>query len=127
MNFANKYRSKDGSYDCLIPVRGGKDSFYTSHILKYKYKMNPLTITFSPSLYTSWGFSNFKAWIDAGHDNYLVTPNTKIHRLLTRFSLETILFSTIYTWTKITTSKIASAFNIKLVFYGESKLNMETV
>ena len=85
--------------------------------------MNPLTITFSPSLYTSWGFSNFKAWIDAGHDNYLVTPNTKIHRLLTRFSLETILhpFQPFILGQKLLPPKIASAFNIKLVFYGENE------
>ena len=30
----NKYRSTDGSYDCLIPGSGGKDSFYQAHVLK---------------------------------------------------------------------------------------------
>ena len=33
----DKFRSKDGSYDVIIPGSGGKDSAYTSHILKYKY------------------------------------------------------------------------------------------
>jgi len=33
----DKFRSKDGSYDCLVPGSGGKDSFYASHILKTKY------------------------------------------------------------------------------------------
>ena len=41
----NKYRSRNGSYDCIVPGSGGKDSFYTAHKLKYDYKMNPLTIT----------------------------------------------------------------------------------
>ena len=31
----NKYRSRNGNYDCLVPGSGGKDSFYASHILKY--------------------------------------------------------------------------------------------
>ena len=85
--------------------------------------MNPLTITFSPSMYTSWGYNNFKAWVDAGHDNYLVTPNTKVHRLLTRISLENILhpFQPFILGQKLLPPKIASAFNIKLVFYGENE------
>ena len=29
---------KDGSYDCLVPGSGGKDSFYASHILKQNLK-----------------------------------------------------------------------------------------
>ena len=41
----DKYRSRNGNYDCLVPGSGGKDSFYASHILKYKYNMNPLTVT----------------------------------------------------------------------------------
>ena len=37
-------------------------SFYASHILKTKYKMNPLTITWAPTLYTDWGWRNFQKW-----------------------------------------------------------------
>ena len=33
----DKYRKSDGSYDCLIPGSGGKDSAYQAHVLKYKY------------------------------------------------------------------------------------------
>ena len=47
-----KYKSNNGSYDCLVPGSGGKDSFYTSYILKYKYGMNPLTVTWAPNIYT---------------------------------------------------------------------------
>ena len=32
----NKFRREDGSYDCLVPGSGGKDSFMTAHMLKYK-------------------------------------------------------------------------------------------
>ena len=49
----DKYRSKDGSYDVIVPGSGGKDSFYAAHILK-KYNMNPLTCTFAPNIYTEW-------------------------------------------------------------------------
>ena len=32
----------------------GQDSMYAAHLLKYKYIMNPLTVTFSPIQYTEW-------------------------------------------------------------------------
>ena len=39
----DRFRKNDGGYDVVVPGSGGKDSAYTSHILKYKYGMNPLT------------------------------------------------------------------------------------
>ena len=44
----NKHRRNDGGYDIVVPGSGGKDSAYTSHLLKYKYGMNPLTVTWAP-------------------------------------------------------------------------------
>ena len=60
----NKYRKNDGSYDCLVPGSGGKDSAYQAHVLKYKYGMNPLTVTWPPILYTDYGLKNWKNWLD---------------------------------------------------------------
>lgn len=37
----DKHRKSDGSYDCIVPGSGGKDSFYASHILRNKYGMHP--------------------------------------------------------------------------------------
>ena len=48
----NKYRSVDGSHDCIVPGSGGKDSIFQSIVLKEKYGMNPLTVTWAPHIYT---------------------------------------------------------------------------
>src|SRR3972149_1192428 len=40
----DRYRRFDGCYDCIVPGSGGKDSCFASHLLKTKYKMNPLTV-----------------------------------------------------------------------------------
>ena len=122
-DLCNKYRKSDGTYDCIVPGSGGKDSFYASHILKTKYNMNPLTITWAPTLYTEWGWRNFQKWIDAGHDNYLITPNNKAHRILTRLSLDLLLhpFHPFILGQKSLAAKIALAFNIPLIFYGEDE------
>ena len=75
IDLCDKYRRKDGYYDCLVPGSGGKDSVFISHILKNKYGMNPLTMTFAPHIYTEWGWKNMQSWIASGVDNYLFTPS----------------------------------------------------
>lgn len=119
----DKHRSKDGSYDCLLPGSGGKDSFYAAHILKNKYGMHPLTVTWSPHVYTTWGWKNFQSWIHAGFDNYLMTPNGRIHRLLTRLAVDNLLhpFQAFMFGQKSLAPKMADLFNIPLVFYGENE------
>ena len=42
----DKHRKNNGDYDCLIPVSGGKDSTYQVYVMKEKYNMNPLCVTF---------------------------------------------------------------------------------
>ena len=122
IELCDKYRSKDGSYDCLVPGSGGKDSFYQAHVLKYKYNMNPLTVTWAPHLYTDWGWKNFQSWIHAGFDNILVTPNGRMHRLLTRLATENLLhpFQPFIIGQRHLAAKMAAQYNINLIFYGES-------
>jgi len=122
LELCNKYRSKDGSYDCLVPGSGGKDSFMQAHLLKYKFNMNPLTITWAPHIYTDWGWRNFQRWIHAGFDNILVTPNGLQHRLLTRLSTEKLLhpFQPFIIGQRHLAAKMAAKYNINLIFYGES-------
>lgn len=123
IELCNKYRKTDGSYDCLVPGSGGKDSFYAAHILKYKYGMHPLTVTWAPHMYTPWGQENFQAWIHSGFDNYLCTPNGKVHRLLTRLAVENLFhpFQPFILGQKQLAPKMAALFNIPLVFYGENE------
>jgi N-acetyl sugar amidotransferase len=119
----DKHRKNDGSYDCIVPGSGGKDSFYASHILKTKYGMHPLTVTWAPHVYTKWGWKNFQSWIHAGHDNYLMTPNGRVHRLLTRLSTELLFhpFQGFMFGQKSLAPKMALLFDIPLVFYGENE------
>ena len=123
IDLCNRHRKSDGSYDCIVPGSGGKDSFFASHILKSKYGMHPLTVTWAPHIYTDWGWRNFQSWIHAGHDNYLMTPNGRVHRLLTRLSTELLFhpFQAFMFGQKALAPKMALLFNIPLVFYGENE------
>jgi len=120
----DRFRRDDGQYDCIVPGSGGKDSFYASHILKTKYGMHPLTVTWAPHIYTEWGRRNFDRWIHAGHDNYLMTPNGRVHRLLTRLSTELLLhpFQAFIFGQKALAPKLARQFGIPLVLYGENEV-----
>ena len=119
----DRHRSKDGSYDCIVPGSGGKDSFYAAHLLRYKYGMNPLTVTWAPHIYTEWGWKNFQAWIHAGFDNFLHTPNGRAHRLLTRLAVEKLFhpFQAFMFGQKSLAPKMALLHKIPLVFYGENE------
>lgn len=119
----DRYRRNDGSYDCVVPGSGGKDSFYAAHMLRTKYGMHPLTVTWAPHIYTDWGWKNFQSWIHAGFDNFLCTPNGRIHRLITRLAVENLFhpFQPFMFGQKALAPKMALLHKIPLVFYGENE------
>lgn len=120
----DKYRKSDGSYDCVVPGSGGKDSAMAAHLLKYKYGMHPLTVTWPPILYTDYGYKNFKNWIEmGGFDNITFKPNGKAMKLLTKLSIENLFhpFQTFILGQKNLAPKIAAKYQIPLIFYGENE------
>lgn len=120
----SRFKSNDGSYDVIVPGSGGKDSAYTAHILKYKYGMNPLTVTWAPHLYTDIGFKNFQEWMHTGGlDNILYTPNGKLHREMTRNAFCNLLhpFQPFIVGQRIIGPAMAKKFGVKLVMYGENQ------
>lgn len=119
----DRHRRTDGAYDCIVPGSGGKDSFYASHVLKYKYDMHPLTVTWAPHIYTDWGWRNFQRWIDSGFDNQLFTPNSRVHRLLTRLAMDVLLhpFQAFILGQKNLAPKMSALYKVPLVFFGENE------
>lgn len=118
----DQHRRSDGQYDCIVPGSGGKDSVYASHVLKYKYGMNPLTVTWPPILYTDYGLRNFRQWIQVGgFDNISFNQNGKAIRALTRLSIENLFhpFQTFILGQKQLAPKIALKYKIPLIIYGE--------
>ncbi len=119
-----RFKSNDGSYDVIVPGSGGKDSAFTSHILKYKYGMNPLTVTWAPHMYTEAGFKNFQNWMhEGGLDNILYTPNGKLHREMTKNAFHNLLhpFQPFIVGQRIIGPAMAKRYGVKLVMYGENQ------
>jgi len=115
---------KSHGYDVVVPGSGGKDSAFTAHVLKYKYGMNPLTVTWAPHLYTDIGWKNFQNWSHVGGlDNILFTPNGRLHRHLTKLAFDNLLhpFQPFIVGQRVIGPLIAQKFGIPLVMYGENQ------
>lgn len=120
----DRHRRQDGEYDCIVPGSGGKDSAYAAHVLKDRYGMHPLTVTWPPLLYTDIGWKNFRNWIEVGGlPNLTFKPDGRVHALLTRLGLENIFhpFQTFILGQKGLAPKVALRYKIPLIFYGEQE------
>tara|TARA_A200000113_G_scaffold47289_1_gene38699 strand:- start:1405 stop:2583 length:1179 start_codon:yes stop_codon:yes gene_type:complete len=121
IKLCDKHRSKDGSYDVIVPGSGGKDSNYVAHMLKDKYNMHPLIVTWSPHIYTDIGRKNLTAIIDSGFDNILITPDGSVHRKLTKAAFIEMgdPFQPFIFGQYSAPFRVAIQYKIPLVFYGE--------
>lgn len=119
----DRFRRKDGSFDVIVPGSGGKDSVMAAHILKFKYNMHPILVTWPPHIYTRVGRRNFESWLNSGFANYTYWPNQKVHRLLTKLAFLNLVhpFQPFIIGQKNLAPKLSVGFNIPLVVYGENE------
>jgi len=119
----NKFRSKDGSYDVVVPGSGGKDSGFVAHQLKHRYGMNPLCVTWAPFGWTNIGWKNLQNFVGAGFNNIIAQPDQKIHQKLSRLSFELVgdAWQPFAFGQKAWAFHIADKFDIKLNFDGENR------
>lgn len=120
----DQHRRNDGRFDVIVPGSGGKDSAFVSHVLKYRYGMHPLTVTWAPHIYTDIGWKNFQNWLrKGGFDNILFTPNPRVHATLTRLAFLNLLnpFQPFIIGQKTLAPKVASQYGVPLIVYGENQ------
>lgn len=120
----DKYRKDDGSYDCVIPVSGGKDSYFLVHILTQEMGMHPLLVTVMDGFtHTNVGVHNLRNLIETFKLNhYLYTINYNLFKRATRIAFEEtgealkFIEYAIYT----IPTRFAQRFGIPFVVYGEN-------
>lgn len=120
-DLCSQYRSKAGHADVLVPGSGGKDSTFAAHVLKERFGMHPLTVTWSPHMWTDVGWRNFQRWT-AIADNVLVTPNRRVHRLLTRLSFlkRTHPFASFVIGQRLVAPRLSVKLGIPFCAYGDA-------
>lgn len=117
----NSHRSLHGTFDCLVPVSGGKDGSYVSYNLKYKYGMSPLAVTVTPPLPTALGEQNLKAFINCGYNHISINPDYEMMRRLNKAGFIN-KGSPYHGWLctiETAVVRLALQLNIPLIFYGE--------
>lgn len=118
----DRHRSKDGSFDVVVPGSGGKDSAFVAHQLKTRYGMHPLSCTWAPFEYIPIGFRNLQSFTRSGFSNVLGTPDGLVHRKLSKLCFIYIGDA----WQPFTYGQkawafhVASRFDVGLIFYGEN-------
>jgi len=119
----DEYRAKDGKrYDCLIPVSGGKDSFYQVHLLKVVYKMNPLLVTYNENNETELGKRNIQRMKEVfGCDYYNFTPSIHVLKTMNRIGFRKMGDPDMHAHMGINSVpiQIAVKFDVPLIIWGE--------
>lgn len=84
IDLVEEYKS-DSNYDCIIPVSGGKDSYFAAHIAK-EHNLNALLVTYHSNSYLEEGEYNLKRMKEVfNFDHIIFSPKEstliKLHRL----------------------------------------------
>ena len=118
----DRFRSKDGDYDVVVPTSGGKDSGFVASLLRDTYGMHPLCACFAPFRRTEIGQRNFDAFKSAGFTVIEGHPNEQLHRKLARLYFEEHgdHWGPFGLGQMVWPHQVAQRYNIGLVFYGEN-------
>jgi N-acetyl sugar amidotransferase len=112
---------KQGGFDLIVPVSGGKDGSYVTHTCRTRYGLNPLCVTVHPPLRDEIGYRNLENFKKAGVSLIEVNPPYESMRILNKRGFIEH-GRPLYGWTTaIFTSviRIAKSFDISLIMYGE--------
>lgn len=118
-----RYRCRDGSrHDCIIPVSGGKDSYFQTHVIKYEFGLNPLLVTYNGNNYTPTGWYNLHRMKEVfGVDHIIYSPSVALLKKLNRLGFIIMGDMNWHAHVGITTLpvRIAVQFKIPLIIWGE--------
>jgi N-acetyl sugar amidotransferase len=118
----DRYRSKDGWYDCIIPVSGGKDSVYQALTMRDRYNMNPLCVNHIPCEVTDVGQQNITFMRELGFDVIQIGANRKAYREMVRIGFNKLGDSCWPEHIGIFTApvRVAVQYKIPLLIWGEN-------
>ena len=122
VELSKKYKKKENFYDCIIPVSGGKDSYFQTHVIKNLLGLKPLLVTYHSNNYSKTGMENLINMREVFNvDHIFFTPSIKVIKSLNRLGM---LFHGDMNWhghCGILTYPIITAakFKIPLMIWGE--------
>ncbi len=124
-NLLKEMRVGEGNanYDCIIPVSGGKDSYYQAHKIVTEYGLKPLFVTYHGNNYLPEGDLNrdrMRHVFDADH--IVFGPSVEVLKKLNRICFKKMGDMNWHAHCGIMTYpiQIAVKFNIPLIIWGET-------
>jgi N-acetyl sugar amidotransferase len=117
-----KAKAGDG-YDCVLPISGGKDSFFQAHVLVNVYGLKPLAVTFNHNWLSETGFYNLQRCLQVFNlDHLQFTPARGLINKLAKRSLSAIGDSCWHCHAGVGAfpMQVATRFRIPLLVWGES-------
>lgn len=114
-------RAQGGGYDCLIPVSGGKDSYWQV-VTCLEHGLNPLTVTWRDPARLEIGQENLENLVRIGVDHIDNWINPEVERRFLRRSFETYGVPGIPKHMALYNIplKFAVKFRIPLIVWGEN-------
>lgn len=111
------------NYDCIIPVSGGKDSYYQAHVIASQYGLKPLLVTYHGNNYLPEGDYNrdrMRHVFDADHQVF--GPSVEVLKRLNRLCFRKMGDMNWHAHCGIMTYpiQVAVKFDIPLVIWGET-------
>jgi len=116
-------QSAGNSYDCVLPISGGKDSFFQAHVLVKVYGLKPLAVTFNQNWVSETGFYNLQRCLEVFDlDHLQFTPARGLVNRLAKKSLGTIGDACWHCHSGVGAFplQVATRFKIPLLVWGES-------
>lgn len=120
-----RFRRRDGSsWDCIVPVSGGKDSTYQV-VRMLQLGLNPLCVTSTTCDLSALGRQNLENLKRLGVDHIEVSPNPLIRAKLNRIGLTQVGDISWPEHVGIFTIPVRAAvqFNVPLIVWGENSQN----
>ena len=115
-------RKAKGPYDCIVPVSGGKDSHWQTHLIKAEFGLNPLLVTFNHEMNTQRGIRNLANLVNKLKlDHVRFTPNPDLIRRLSISSLMKMgdIFWHSHCGIYTVPVRVAVNYKIPLIIWGE--------
>ena len=113
----------NNNYDCLIPVSGGKDSYYQTHLIVKEYNLKPLLVTYDGNNWLPEGEYNRNKMKELFNADHIVwSPSVKILKKINLLAFKIMGDMNWQNHVGIATAPIiiASKFKIPFIFWGET-------
>ena len=118
----SKYKNRSGSfYNCVIPVTGNSDSFFVVDVVKNRYGLNPLLVTYNTQFNTKVGVRNLARLITKlDCDHMMLTASPDIVKEITKIAMHKIgdMYWHVLAGSQTFPVQVATKFNIPLVVWG---------